>query len=452
MKSIFKILLFTYLLLNSFFLFSQITITEIEKKEEIIVLKPEPYDSLKNWEYHEKLGEDKEYIGLQIYFPPRSNKAIGVFPESRDNFLFSIKPSIIKTNVKSSYEFMTSVTNEWGRNEWKEHVYDSLITFVYKPYQYYFGAGVAGELMVGVCSDSNSISNTYFTILNVFYAGKLRTILNKMADTLHCLEIRKNSNIYINKYRHEVWTNNGHEPDHIFLIRNEKTGDSLYWFGGGGFILVPYFVKQQNIFTNKYLIYDDVKEDWGSYLNPVLEENDTRFLIKYEGDNGEMDSSYKKVNVEYGSKWLCSAVTLLKPSYDIYYILKNDKDEQITLPNLDGFITEEDYLKRIADKKLQSQQLNAKQKLERLQREENERKVVEKRKAECISLFGQPNGILIAQGKVKINMTKDMCKYAWGVPFWTSKTTTVYGTFEDWYYWLGYSLHFENGLLIRIEE
>lgn len=49
-------------------------------------------------------------------------------------------------------------------------------------------------------------------------------------------------------------------------------------------------------------------------------------------------------------------------------------------------------------------------------------------------------------------MTKDMCKYAWGIPLWTSKTTTENCIYEDWYYWSGYSLHFENGLLKRIEE
>ena len=81
-----------------------------------------------------------------------------------------------------------------------------------------------------------------------------------------------------------------------------------------------------------------------------------------------------------------------------------------------------------------------------------EKMEIEKHKVECINLFGQQNGTLIAQGNVKINMTIDMCRYAWGNPLWSNKTTTEYRTVEDWYYGLGYSLHFENGLLKRIEE
>ena len=113
----------SFFLAGTSLLYSQITITEVEKIEERIVLKPAPYDSLKNWEYHKKLGDYKQYIGLQIYLPPTANKSIGIYPGSQNNFLFSIKPSTIKTNVKSSYRY-------YGSNKWEEHTYDSLVTFV----------------------------------------------------------------------------------------------------------------------------------------------------------------------------------------------------------------------------------------------------------------------------------------------------------------------------------
>jgi hypothetical protein len=44
-----KSLPFIFLII-SFNIYSQITITEIERNEEKIVSKHEPYDSLKNWE------------------------------------------------------------------------------------------------------------------------------------------------------------------------------------------------------------------------------------------------------------------------------------------------------------------------------------------------------------------------------------------------------------------
>ena len=94
----------------------------------------------------------------------------------------------------------------------------------------------------------------------------------------------------------------------------------------------------------------------------------------------------------------------------------------------------------------------AKRKQEELLKKENERKIIESRRKECISKFGDQNGELIAQGKVKIGMTTEMCKYAWGKPIWTSKTTTSNRVSEDWYYGFISSLHFENGFLKRIEE
>lgn len=436
-------------------LYCQITITEIEKTEERIVLKPTPYDSLKDWEDHESLDDYKQYIGLQIYLPPRSNMALDDWQSSPNNFLFSIKPSIIKTNVKTSHRFKIS---DMGSGSWKEHIYDSIITFVYKPFQYSyrFGGDVYSEdddddkSIVGICSDSNQISNTYFTILNVIYGKRLDSIIMFMRNTIWDLEKQKNKKMFIHKEKFSYSDYSG-IPSYIFLLKNNITNDSLYCFDNAEFILVPYFIKQKSLYQDVNLIYDDEKEG-ATVRNNTLEEFDTRFDVKYEDNNGVEESTGKKVLIEPGSRWYCSNVTLLKPTYNIYYILKNDKDEQVALTKLDGFIEENTYKKREADKKLQYQQLLAKQKQEKLKGEESERILKDKLKTECISLFGQYNGELIALGKVRINMTKDMCKYAWGVPLWTNKTTTEYGIYEDWYYWLGYSLHFENGLLKRIEE
>lgn len=435
----------SFFLAGTSLLYSQITITEVEKIEERIVLKPAPYDSLKNWEYHKKLGDYKQYIGLQIYLPPTANKSIGIYPGSQNNFLFSIKPSTIKTNVKSSYRY-------YGSNKWEEHTYDSLVTFVYKPFHYYYGGDGAGGNMVGICSDSASVSDTYFTIMNVIYGKKLDSILSFMRNTFYDLQKQKRENMFIPTIRNEISYNYNDKPSYIFLLKNNKNNDSLYCFYNSNFILVPYFVKQNDLYQNINLIYDDEKTDYGSFKNSVREEFDMRFNVKYEDNFGHEKSTGKKVVVEPGSKWICSGVTLLKPSFKIHYILKNNKDEQIALTDLKGFIDEKVYIKRESDKKLQYQQLVAKQKQEELLRKENERKAIEKHKSECISLFGQQNGELIAQGKVKINMTKEMCKYSWGIPLWTSKTTTEYGIYEDWYYWLGYSLHFVNDSLKRIEE
>lgn len=101
---------------------------------------------------------------------------------------------------------------------------------------------------------------------------------------------------------------------------------------------------------------------------------------------------------------------------------------------------------------MQQKQLIAKQKQAEKIRIERERKKNELFKMECIKKYGTIKGELIAQGKVKIGMSQEMCKVAWGAPLWKDKVTTEYGVSEVWYYGFGYNLHFENEILIIIDE
>ena len=462
-------------LINSFNLYSQITITEFEKSEEKIVLKPEPYDSLKNWESKERLGDYKQYIGLQIYLPPFDDPEIGSDNDC-EPFMYNLEPNLIdidSTNNKLKLTKSWHQTSE-RKSDWKSIEFNQIYSIVYKPYHYgsYSASGSYSELSVNISNSSIDVSNRYYTIIDVLYGSELNDLLGRLDSTLNVKESEIETILYqfyeslFSDFDSQIWENNPQKifihnnkklldfdkPEIMYLLKDEKTGDSILCSNVQRFILVPYFVKQKNLFLNKKMIYDDAKTSRGDFINSTREENDPRFVIKYEDDYGNEKSKGKQVLIEPGNKWTCTDVTLLKPSYNIYYILINDKDELVSVTNLNGFIEESIYNKREFDKKLQYQELLARQKQEKLQREENERKEIENRKAECIRLFGQQYGVLIAQGKVKINMTKDMCKYAWGVPLWSSKTTTEYITFEDWYYWLGYSLHFENGLLKRIEE
>lgn len=240
------------------------------------------------------------------------------------------------------------------------------------------------------------------------------------------------------------------EHSNYFSIKDDTTGKILSYYSGyllRDFILVPYFVKQQQLYEKK----------------------------KFICVNG--DSEYKKKDVKTGkevsvetlSKWLCEEVTLLMvkqaetrygssgSEYRIYYVLANDKGETIAFDNMEKdygitFSEEQAYFKGEREKQLKQDELIAEQKLEEKTMVEKEKKEKEKFKNECINKYGSYNGELIAQGKVKLGMTLEMCKVAWGVPFTTSKTTTVYGVDEDWYYGFLYSLHFVNGVLRRIQE
>lgn len=75
-----------------------------------------------------------------------------------------------------------------------------------------------------------------------------------------------------------------------------------------------------------------------------------------------------------------------------------------------------------------------------------------KRKANLIDKYGESIANLIIQHKVKIGMTKEMARESWGIPEDINKTTTQYGTFEQWVYGGGNYLYFDNGVLTTIQN
>jgi|ERR1035437_2436962 hypothetical protein len=223
----------------------------------------------------------------------------------------------------------------------------------------------------------------------------------------------------------------------IFVLKDNNKNDSLnnaplYWVVSqskippytcsyfNSFIIVPYFEKQKQIY-----LHQDV------------------------------------INLSDKSKWVCNEVVFIKSkdvasqdsTYDVYCLLKNDKGEQVQQrPPSEKygrtFITEKEYIRL--------DHANRNQK-EELIKAENDKK--EKHKSECISRFGQHKGELIAQSKIEIGMTTEMCKVAWGAPWDISpegmdahKTTTSSGTKEVWFYNWKYKLYFKNGILVKVEH
>lgn len=212
------------------------------------------------------------------------------------------------------------------------------------------------------------------------------------------------------------------------------------------FILVPYFSKKKQLYDKK--VFLALTDENGNSMSAID------------------ISTNKKINVKSLSKWTCE-VNLLKQSqvypngndeYKLFYILRNELNETIVkdIPSQRNyglrFILEDEYIALEKEKQLKKDELLAKKKKEEQQRIEKERIVKQKHYQYCINKFGQLNGNIIAQGKVKIGMSKEMCKVAWGKPFDIYKTTTKYGISETWYYSWKYSLQFEDGLLAIIEN
>lgn len=105
--------------------------------------------------------------------------------------------------------------------------------------------------------------------------------------------------------------------------------------------------------------------------------------------------------------------------------------------------------KQIQDKQAEIQARENAQKAEAAQQKAQE----EARKAELIRRFGTEYGSKIAQGRVALGMSKEMCLEAWGTLTRRQLSKTLTGTNDVWYYsWKNRRLVFANDKLVEIFE
>lgn len=89
------------------------------------------------------------------------------------------------------------------------------------------------------------------------------------------------------------------------------------------------------------------------------------------------------------------------------------------------------------------------------QRAENEARYEREKqeyRASLVAIYGEEYGNLIADRKVAIGMTEEMCRKAWGRPHDTYNTTTKWGVSSVWVYNYKTSLYFYNGELKQIDN
>ena len=284
----------------------------------------------------------------------------------------------------------------------------------------------------------------------------------------------KNDNCeeYTLAYRFYCNTNcyNCRDKGAIMLVFKEKiTGDTVYYRRyyvdvsgninrdgeqdkvnlANSFVLIPYLAKQKELLENQYVI-----------------------CIKYHQKIAEDLETGKEIDVKRGDKLYCKQIT----AYDgtggytgLCYIFTTEQGNDIIIDERykGNFQREDVYLEEllaIEEAKAQEQkaeqqkqkeleELRAKQQLER-------QKAEAQRKANYISKYGQADGELIFNKKVKIGFTTEMCRAAWGEPVNKTKRTTANGTYETWNYSGLFDmafgsfreLHFINGKLVEIIE
>ena len=424
---------FTFLILH-FINYSQINISESKRTETLGAKMNERlvvYDSIENLVYFQDYSNYKKYIGQQLYLVPLQNNRPSLYSEAP--VLLSIDKMNENLVIKSQYEYNTIFTNIYKPIHYKTKNADPNN---YRSYTEVF------------ITNSDSICDNYYTLLDVIYGDELMKTLNKWETIFSS----KKTEINELKTRKKTWENSQktwiHQNQSIdlnysptqfsFVLRNDKTGDTVYAMNLNkneilNFVLVPYFVKQKKLYENKVLRFKG---------NKVPE-------ISYDSYNMLEDlSKGNYIDVEVDSKWFCEEVTLLKPSYSMVYILKNEKGESIATPTISDFSYEEIFLKEKMEKEHVTQKRAEQEKLQ----QENEIVNKENHRKECINKYGEKYGELVALGKLEIGMTMDMCRDSWGTPTNLYEEKTNEKTYVIWSYFKMTKLYFLNNKLTKIEN
>ena len=325
---------------------------------------------------------------------------------------------------------------------------DSVKTNIYKPYLYY---GYFNNYNVAYdfrFTTNDLVGNKYFMITDVLYGDKLKE-MNFSTKYYYSFESnQKKSKKDIQSNQTLSKSINIKSSEIAFELKDEVTGEILYYWEDGNsywknrLILVSYFIKQKEKYFGENLIPDGF----------TTEREDLKKLITIEDENGKSITIPKQVAIGPSGLWNCIDVTILEGTSHISYILKNQKDETVAFSDLKDWILEKDILEKEKLRKENNQKIQQEREKEFQARKLKEKLNAENRKKECIAKFGTKLGEIIASHKVKIGMTKEMCKVSWGNPIWSDKTTTSTGTTENWYYGYVHSLHFEGNLLARIEQ
>lgn len=206
-----------------------------------------------------------------------------------------------------------------------------------------------------------------------------------------------------------------------------------------GKLLLSYqsLVKDVNNNIDKLHLSDQVKTDL------LIQIKTLDRMLQKESKNEIFDQSYTV-------KDLMSEIQKILENISDNYLYPNISKE--SLNSFSDFVSrdqreDENAQREINERKRQEaneiqskQNAASKQDASRIQRES------------LILKYGQKYGSLIADKKVAVGMTKEMCIAAWGKPSDINKTTTAYGVREQWVYNLKTYLYFDDDILTTIQN
>lgn len=440
-------------ILVAFSSFAQITISDSKELRTAETKQIIGFDSLINLEHYNNPEEYKKYIGQQLYLIPLTEVKIDIDRKndvnySNNTFLYSKNPTLLEIDNSNDYLILKEKYNSDFSSSQQFIEFSSIFTNIYKPFHYissspYNSTKSNYSNEVGV-TNSHLIGNQYYTLIDILYGDDLKKTINDWKTLFK----NKQSEIETLKARKKTW--NESEKTWVqrnkdfsytsvsFILINNKSGDTVYTMNQNpieNFVLVPYFVKQKHLYEKRNLIFKGNRN--GNY-------NQLKDL-----------TSNKLVSIDVESKWICEEVTLLKPTYEMVYILKNQNNISLTTNSITAFVYEEEFFKRKLESQALEAKLEAQKKFEAEEEAVNEKIKQEEYKLECIQKYGEKYGNLIFNHKVDIGMTKEMCRAAYGYPIKTYQSKTDLGTFDIWQYdaiLTNVYLHFLNDKLEKIEK
>ena len=448
-----KKLLFVFLLgVFSFSAYSQISVWKPNEKE--AGKKPPIYDSLYvNFSYFpiEDAYKYLQYVGQRIIFKPLSKK-------NKENFNFDefvvAKDTILRGQVLRPFSELdiAQVLKIQPRGRSKaaqeqalkklqalENAYLKKFNFqtnIYKPVftTYKQEDKTLGEINARIGSDLTALENKSFLILNVYQE-------TNMKDTISLSRKQKADNEKL-----------------LFMLADEK-GDTLFWktyihqiTRQNLFIIQGFYDKQVNFYKNRELVYRHKLPNDYVIWGDRREKNDyEKIIASYPAT---LTNTFVDINTEQTvtmndlKLWKCQDVALIENGYgnDLFYILTSDAGNTIKIPvgelSKKGFVCKESYEMEEKVRILKTEELEELRKQEELRQQEFEKN----RMKYLTNRYGQRSASLIAEGKVTLGMTKEMCIEAWGE---TSSIIQSYNR-ETWIYSYGSSLSFVGNKLVQI--
>lgn len=228
------------------------------------------------------------------------------------------------------------------------------------------------------------------------FNSKYDTLVGKNFKIIEVIKHPKAENDYTGLY----------EKCYYLKLLRKDNNDVLYYKYNHKydfpFIIEGFYVKTKKLIVGNSYVFAD-------FINQNIKQ-------KHDINNGKL------ITPLLGESWKCLDLTIDESNYYLSLILTNNK-QTFFLDYENEFIDSEKYNHMFSLKNSEKYKLK----------------------------FGTANWNMILMGKIKIGMTKEMCRISWGKPDDINETIIAGYKTEQWVYPNNY-IYFEKGILKTIQS